>query len=146
MLSASLNKTFPSFLPTSKTHEKMENSPTDSNITEHNKFQAVSKKEKLKQIRESWKKKIESLNLDKDSTKLWKLTKSLNEESHTTHRGCTVIDENGKTYKGKHDANVLADGFATDSKITIWRDRQAEVRKEIKKETSCRNPSTGHHH
>ena len=42
-----------------------------------------------------------------------------NEKNDTIHRGCTVIEENGKTYTGKHAANVLAEDFATDSKITI---------------------------
>ena len=75
-----------------------------------------SKKEKLEQFRESWKEKTESLNLEKDSTKL---TRSLNQENNTTHRGCTAIEEIGKTYTGKHAANVLAECFATDSKIAI---------------------------
>ena len=46
-----------------------------------------------------------------------------NVKNDTIHRGCTVIEENGEKCTGKHAANVLAEDFATDSKITIPMER-----------------------
>ena len=111
---------------------KMEQDPSDENVTEHNKHQAIYRKEKLTCIRKSWHEKTATLNMEKDSTRLWHLVKSLNEEDTTSH-ACTVIEEGGKTYTGKIAANILADGFAKESNIHMPKSKIRENKKELKK-------------
>ena len=66
----------------------MESDPSDENVAEHNKTRAEFTKEKLYQRRNSWHEKTTSLNWEKDSSKLWSLTKALNKE--TPSRSKTV--------------------------------------------------------
>uniref|UniRef100_A0A0B7BV39 Uncharacterized protein n=2 Tax=Arion vulgaris TaxID=1028688 RepID=A0A0B7BV39_9EUPU len=59
----------------------MEADPTDENVTIHNKTKAKFTKERKKSMRDSWHEKTASLNLEKDTKKLWNLTKTLNGDS-----------------------------------------------------------------
>ena len=59
----------------------MESDPSDENVTDHNKTRAEFTKEKLYQTRNRWHQTTASLNRETDSSKLWSLTKSLNEET-----------------------------------------------------------------
>uniref|UniRef100_A0A0B7BUH5 Uncharacterized protein n=1 Tax=Arion vulgaris TaxID=1028688 RepID=A0A0B7BUH5_9EUPU len=67
----------------------MEADPTDENVTLHNKTKAIFTKEKKKSMRDSWHEKTASLNLEKDTKKLWNLTKTLNGDR--TERTKTVL-------------------------------------------------------
>ena len=57
----------------------MEFSPTDDNIAAYSKAKAKFTRQKL-QTRAAWHEKKSSLNMEKDTGKLWKLTKLLNGE------------------------------------------------------------------
>ena len=70
-------------------------------------------------------KKTESLNLDKNGRKLWRLAKVLNNEDC---RGiATTIQANGTMATGKSAANIFVDIFAKVSQILIPPDREQEV-------------------
>ena len=61
-------------------------------------------------MRDSWVKKTESLNLDRDGRKLWRLAKVLNNEDCRGNE--TAIQANGKMATGKSAANIFVDIFA----------------------------------
>ena len=64
----------------SRTREEVENNPTVENNISHKASCAKYKKTYIQAARKSWREKTESLNLDKDGNKLWKLAKAMNNE------------------------------------------------------------------
>nr|KAG5703189.1 hypothetical protein BaRGS_027354 [Batillaria attramentaria] len=64
--------------------------------------------------------------MEKDTGKLWRLTKSLNEDTTTTNR-TTVLKEDDTLYTGKKAANLLADVFEMESTIKVPPQRKKEV-------------------
>jgi ribonuclease HI len=96
----------------------------------HNKFQQTKAKfqrAKLQARRSSWKEKTESLNLERDTRKLWKLVKQLNDEGIGRNTRITLYkDRNILT--GKRAANYFADAFAEDNNIKVSPEKQQEVR------------------
>ena len=77
------------------------------------------------------KKKTQSLNLEKDTNKLWHLTKILNGD--VQERNLTVLEHNGELVTGKRAGNTLAKMYKKDSEINIPRERIREARAELKK-------------
>ena len=82
----------------SRLREKMESCPTDENTAAYNKAKAEFTRQKLQQTRAAWHEKTSSLNIEKDTGKLWKLTKLLNGE--IPEKAQTVLKSEGK-YIGK---------------------------------------------
>ena len=71
-------------------------------------------------------KKTGSLNMEKDTQKLWNLTKSLND--HQQHVPRTVLLKEGTPiFMGKKTAYLLADSFGEDSVHDISREKQADI-------------------
>ena len=70
----------------SRLREKMELRPTDENIAAYNKAKAEFTRQKLQQTHAAWHEKMSFLNVEKDTGKLWKLTKLLNGELRKKHR------------------------------------------------------------
>ena len=66
----------------SQARNKRDRQPNIVNTIAHNKAKAVYYKKKNELQRQSWHQKTEQLNLEKDTTKLWKLTKSLNDDHY----------------------------------------------------------------
>ena len=64
----------------SRLREKMESCPTDETTAAYNKAKAEFTRQKLQQTRAAWHEKTSSLNMEKDTGKLWTLTKLLNGE------------------------------------------------------------------
>jgi ribonuclease HI len=122
----------------SAARSKMETHPTEANITEHSRQQAIFRRTKLNCIRSSWREKTATLNMDKDSTKMWHLVKCLNEENKP--QGNIVIEENGRSYTGTQASNILADFYAEESKIKMTRTRTAEVRQTKKNLLKIQQP------
>ena len=69
--------------------------------------------------------------MEKDTTKLWRLMKTINEDNQAKY-STTVLSENNAHYTGKMAANILADNFGNNSLLDIPRDRAAEVRNQVK--------------
>ena len=116
----------------SNARNEMEMEPSDANKIEHNRQLAIFKKEKLKLTRNSWKEKTSSLNFEKVTTKLWSLTKSLNEDRPFL-KPQIVIKKEICPYTGKQAANELAQHYADESKIKICKENYADVKRQIKK-------------
>ena len=61
---------------------------------------------------------MHSLNLERDTTTLWKLTRALDEDCSQAHAR-TVIEDAGALHTGKMAANILADAFQEVSKLEM---------------------------
>ena len=78
--------------------------------------------------RDSWIKKTESLNFDKEGQKLWKLTKALNDEN--TKAAPITLQKEQHMITGKDAANVLADRYEQVSNIEVPEERKQKVMSE----------------
>ena len=117
----------------SKARNQVELDPSPANSSAYTKARDAFDKEKDLQTRKSWQEKTASLNMERDTTRLWRLTKALNEDTQAT-RSQTVITEENKHYTGKLAANVLADSFSLNSTLNVPRERIADIRCETKSE------------
>lgn len=72
---------------------------------------------KLEATRKSWKAKTASINLERDSQKVWKLVKEMNVKG--SDRGSTTLKEKGNLLTCKQAANTLADNYEDVSNIPI---------------------------
>ena len=88
----------------------MESSPTNANVEAHSKAKAQYKRSRTQATRNSCHEKTASLNMEKDMTGLWNLTRALNNE--------------------KRAANVFADLYQEQSTTHVARERIKEVREE----------------
>jgi hypothetical protein len=83
----------------------MEDDPSDSNITTHNKAKAEYQRAKMERIRKSWQEKYSKLSLERYTQQLWNLTKSLNEEQ--TSRARVVLRTDNGLVSGKNSSQHL---------------------------------------
>ena len=83
---------------------------------------------KLQARRKSWRNKTASLNLEKDGTKLWRLTKQLNDEGNG--RATATLEADGQHLSGKQAANQFADNYEEVSNIPVTNQHQREARRE----------------
>ena len=120
--------------------EELENHPSPENNAAYTKARSAFDEEKTRQTQQSWREKTADLNMENDTAKLWRLLKSLNED-HQATRSPTVLAEDNKHLTGKLAANVFADNFQEDSTLNIPREREAEVRNEIRQELRKAAPS-----
>lgn len=67
--------------------------------------------------RKSWQEKTESLNLDKDGSKLWKLAKALNNEKTTQSK--TVLQHNGNLITGRQAADHFIETYEQISTLEV---------------------------
>ena len=114
----------------SKLRDIMEHCPTDENTQAHNKAKAEYTHQKLQQTRAAWHEKTSSLNLKKDTCKLWKLTKLLNEDNPESRK--TVLESEGELLTQKRAANCLAKHYQEESSVKLSRERTRQVREQLK--------------
>ncbi|XP_053381988.1 uncharacterized protein LOC128549381 [Mercenaria mercenaria] len=119
----------------SEARREAETQPSQTNNIKLQKVKAKFLRAKIQARRESWKEKTASLNLERDSTKLWKLTRQLDDEGGS-ERGTTSVEENGSLLTGKQTANKFAENYEKVSNITVNRGRQREVRREERERRS----------
>ena len=81
----------------------------------------------------------QKLNLEKDTTKLWRLAKALNDEGNREQK--ITLEEDGKTLTGKTAANAFAKAYAQESNISVPRKMEKEIRQ---KEKERRNHEDTH--
>ena len=118
--------------------EQVECSPTLNNNIALKASTARHRKAFNKAARTSWKQKTESLNLDKDGQKLWKLTKAMNEED--TKQVPIVIERGQEMVTGRRAANCFIDTYEEVSSIQVPDERKREIHKEIKEHQVQPNP------
>ena len=119
----------------STARKQQEDDPTPENTAAHNAARERFDEEKTRQQTSAWQEKTASLNMEKDTKKLWRLTKTINEDNQAKY-SATVLTENNTHYTGKMAANILAENFRNDSLLDIPRDRAAEVRNQVKQASS----------
>ena len=114
-----------------RTREEVEENPTVENNIAFKASSAKCRKEHIQAARTSWREKTECLNMEKDSNKLWKLAKSLNDEE--TKSTPILIEDNQTLLTGKKAANCLIESYEQNSNVHIPKNRKAEVHNELKK-------------
>ena len=124
-----------------KTRENMEVFGTNESIAAHSQARQLYDEEKMKGNQKAWIEKTESLNLEKDGTKVWKLTKTLNEDYQET-RKATVIKENNEHFTGKKAANKLAETFKENCHLNVPREKAEEIRHKIREESRKQEPNS----
>ncbi|KAK7091308.1 hypothetical protein V1264_009008 [Littorina saxatilis] len=97
--------------------EKVEKEPTIENNISLKEKTASYKKTFTQAARNNWKRKTESLNLDKDGSKLWNLAKAMNDEKSTP--APIRLEQNGETITGKKAADHLISSFERNSNLDI---------------------------
>lgn len=107
-----------------------ENHPSQENHIKLQESKAKYLKIKLESKRRSWREKTAGLNMEKDTTKLWKLTQALNDERNRGEK--ITLEEEGSILTGKRAANTFANHYAKESNTNIPLHLQKEVRKEEK--------------
>ena len=110
----------------SEAREEMERNPTPQNVRRHSQLKVDLDKEKQTQTQASWKAKTASLNMERETQKLWQLTKSLNGDN--SERGRTTLQTTNGAVTGKAAANVLARVFEEESTASPSADRAKDVR------------------
>ena len=90
----------------SKARSEVEEDSTDDNNINLKKAAAKLTVETNKAVRKSWQEKTESLNFDKEGSKLWKLVKALN-GYHDCKEAPVALEQDGETLTGKDAANVF---------------------------------------
>ena len=108
--------------------EKMESSPTSANVEAHSKAKAQYTRARTQATRNSWHEKTASLNMEKDMTGLWNLTRALSNDYPSKSK--TVIEANNELITEKRAANVFADLYQEQSTTHVARERIKEVREE----------------
>ena len=118
-----------------KTHDDLtrarEEAETHPSLENNNKLQeckARHLKTKLECKRRGWREKTASLNMEKETSKLWKLTRALNDEGNKGHK--VTLEEEGKTLTGKAAANAFGRAYGKDSATNISLTQQKEARTE----------------
>ena len=106
----------------------MESWPTNANVEAHSKAKAQYKRARTQATRNSWHEKTASLNMEKDLTGLWNLTRALNNDNPSKSK--TVIEANNELITEKRAANVFADLYQEQSTTHVARERIKEVREE----------------
>ena len=120
-----------------KAREEAEAHPGIDNNNKLQRCKAVYLKTKLECIRKSWRDKTQKLNMEKDTTKLWRLVKGLNDEGNRNAKITLEID--GEMQMNKRAANTFAKAYAKESNTTVPRERQKEVRQEEKEGRNHKN-------
>ena len=116
----------------SEAREAMKRYPTPQNVRRYSQLKVDLDKEKQTQTQASWKTKTASLNMDRDSQKLWQLTKSLNGDN--SERGRTTLQTTNEAVTGKAAANVLARVFEEESTASPSADRVKDIRTQTRAE------------
>ena len=113
----------------SRLRETMESCPTDENTAAYNKAKAEFTRQKLQQTCAAWHEKTSSLNMEKDTGKLWKLTKLLNGE--IPEKAQMVLKSEGEYIVQKEAANCLAKLYQEESNVKLPRERTCQVREQL---------------
>ena len=108
--------------------EKMESSPTNANVEAHSKAKAQYKRARTQATRNSWHEKTASLNMEKDMTGPWNLTRALNNDNPSKSK--IVIEANNVHITEKRAANVFAYLYQEQSTTHVARERIKGVREE----------------
>ena len=88
--------------------------------------------------RNSWMKRTEELNLDRDGHTLWKLTKALNNKD--IRSPVIGLEHEQKLVSGKQAADILVDNYEQVNNINVTKQRKAEVLSQMQTTTQKEGP------
>nr|KAG5696843.1 hypothetical protein BaRGS_030967 [Batillaria attramentaria] len=120
--------------------EQVEQTPSPENNAAYSRARTAFDEEKTKEVRNSWKEKTTSLNMERDTGKLWKLTKTLNDDFQPNPRAALLIQDN-QIYTGKKAASLLAENFSQESHLDVPRQKTEDVRRRTKQELRKKTPT-----
>ena len=123
----------------SEARREAERNPSQENNIELQRAKAKFLKFSLQARRKSWREKTSSLNFEKDSRKLWNLTKRLNDES-SNRRKITLV-ENNEVLTEKQAADQFAKSYAAESNIAVNGQQRREVGR-ILRQNMTKAPTT----
>ena len=106
----------------------MESSPTNANVEAHSKAKVQYKRARTQATRNSWHEKTATLNMEKDMTGLWNLTRALNNDNPSKSK--IVIEANNELITEKRAANVFPNLHQEQSTTHVAQERIKEVREE----------------
>ena len=118
--------------------EKAEKEPSQANTIQLQHAKAKFLKTKLEAKRRSWRQKTSELNMEKDQTALWRLTKCLNEEDS---RGSTITLDEGGMLIGKQAADCFAKTYEKASDLDVKADQRRKARKEQERRSKNTKPT-----
>jgi len=110
----------------SAAREEMEKEPSDQNSKKHQQLRADFEAKKKTLTQKSWHEKTASLNLEKDSQKLWQLTNMLNDDN--SQRGRTTLQSKEGFLTGKAAANRFAKVYQAESSVNISQEKKRNIR------------------
>ena len=113
--------------------KRLEQLPLPKHSILYSKVRTTFGEEKIKKARKSWQEKTGSLNMEKDTRKLWNLTKALNGDQQHAPRAI-LLKEGTQIFTGKKAAYLLADSSREDSLLDISREKQADIRIKTKEQ------------
>ena len=116
----------------SKARSKVEEDPTDDNNINLRKTAAKLTVETNKAVRKSWQEKTESLNFDKEGSKLWRLVKALNGD-HDCKEAPVTLEQDGETLTGKDAANVLLKQYQSPGQINFNQEKITAAEEEVQR-------------
>jgi hypothetical protein len=101
-----------------RAREEAETNPSQENNIKLQQSKAKHLRTKLESQRRGWgEENTSSLNMEKDTTMLWNLTKTLNDEGSKCQKN--TLEDEGRTITGKAAANAFAKGDETESNTNI---------------------------
>ena len=120
------------------TRQIAEKSPNEQNNISLKAATARYRRKYRQAARNSWIKRTEELNLDRDGHKLWKLTKALNNED--IRSPVIGLEHEQKLVSGKQAADILVDNYEQVSNINVTKQRKAEVLSQMQTTTQKEGP------
>ena len=105
---------------------KAEEQPTQENNIALKAATAKHKQTIIQETKKSWHEKTENLNLDKDGSKLWRLTKVLNDEPNRS--APITLKNDQELLTGKKAADYLMNQYADTSNLEIppWKVKRSK--------------------
>nr|KAG5706601.1 hypothetical protein BaRGS_005671 [Batillaria attramentaria] len=107
---------------------RAEEQPSQENHERLQQAKAKFLRTKLEATRRSWREKTAALNMEKDGTKLWKLTKQLNDEDSRGQK--ITLEEDGQLLTGKQTADHFARAYEKESDIQVSSLKLRKARRE----------------
>nr|KAG5693104.1 hypothetical protein BaRGS_014054 [Batillaria attramentaria] len=118
----------------SKAREEAETNPSQDNNIKLQETKAKFLRKKSEAQRRSWREKTAGLNMERETTKLWRLTRALNDEGTKGQK--ITLEEDGKTLTGKTAANAFAQAYAQASNTPIPQLLRKDIRREEKERST----------
>ena len=115
----------------------MESNPSDHSTAQYSKARTEFTRDKLLQTRKKWHEKTASLDLEKDSSKLWNLSLVLNEEA--PYGSKIVLRVHNELPTNKKAANESAQLYRRESTLPLTPKKPGDMKEKLKQEEKQEN-------